>query len=642
MYNSDMYADISVVGFNQIKNQRFTYLSGKHKPRIGSIVVVPFGSRASLGIVRRLHDSKPRIAGKLVAIQRVLPHQPLPRHLLTLADWMVDYYLAPSSTVWKTLLPKNPQTNPRPTKATTGVKTHKLVPLTSAQKKALHKISQSTKPILLEGVMGSGKTELYFHLIQKQLKQKKSALLLMPEIFLTTQMIERAKKYFGEQLLVTHSELTPAQRRVVWDKCSLSHPVVILGARSAIFSPLHNLGIIIIDECHEPSYKQNTSPRYLTEYVAGKLAQLTSSKLVMGSATPSITTRYLADVGKIQHVILPERAVSAPHPSIATIDMANTQSRISEKLLSLIKQNQSKKNLSLLYLNRRGTAPVFMCQDCGHVLQCPRCESGLHLHADTMQLRCHICNYSSTPPAICPNCGKNQLRGIGVGTKAIESELKKLLPGIKIARIDRDNATPQYLQSTIQDICNQQVDVLIGTQMVGRGIDFEHLSLVGIISADYDLSVIDYNSRERAFQLISQSAGRAGRRDTRGKVLIQTKNPRNTFFQYIINNDYEGFYRDELSLRKKYSYPPFTYLLKLECGFANPQLGEHRCIQLIKQIIDIPGLDPLGPAPANPSVIKGKYYWQIIIKSKSRKKLVELATNLKAYWKINLDPFGMI
>lgn len=636
-----MYADISVVSFNHAKNQIFTYLVSDHKVEIGLIVEIPFARKTSFGVIRKIHNNRPSAVKKLLTITRVLPHQPIPKHLLDLADWLIDYYVAAASSVWQLMLPKNPLTKPRKKFTEVDSLPKKLARLTPAQNKTLKTIEASSKPVLLEGVMGSGKTELYFYLIHAQLQANKSALLLMPEIFLTTQMIDRAQKHFGSQFLITHSGLTLAQRRAVWDRCNTGEPVVVLGPRSALFCPLHNLGVIIIDECHEQSYKQNSSPRYLTEHVAGKLAKLHRAKLVLGSATPSITTRYLADVGKITHTKLSERAISSPHPEIEITDIPNNNI-FTQQLLALIEANIKNKKLTMLYLNRRGTAPVFMCQDCGYSPICPKCGSSLHLHADLAKLKCHICNFKTLPPARCPKCHNNNLRGVGVGTKALETKLAQLFPQAKIARIDRDNAKRNYMQDTMQSIKKNKIDILIGTQMIGRGIDIENLNLVGVINADYDLGVIDYNSRERAFQLISQTGGRAGRRNDRGKVIIQTKQPNNPFFNSIKANNYEEFYRDELVLRKQYSYPPYVYLLKLECGYKDPTLGERKCQQLIDRIIASYGFNCLGPTTSYPAIVQRKYFWQIIVKSKDRHKLVEIAKSLEPSWKINLDPFGII
>lgn len=322
-----MYADISVVAYAGTDNRRFSYKYSQDMAiAVGSIVKVKFGKNISLGIVRELKVKKPQAKIKVHAIESVLAHNTLPIQLLSLADWIVEYYVAPASTVWQLLLPKNPTSTPRKIFNTEAYKTQALVKLSSQQRAAMTAINSSLKPVLLEGTMGSGKTEIYFHLIQSQLNSGKSSILLMPEIFLTNQMIDRARKHFGDKLLITHSGLTPAQRRAVWDTCNSTTPVIVIGPRSALFSPLHNLGLIVVDECHEPSYKQGSSPRYLTEHVAGKLASLTDAKLVLGSATPSITTRYMADVGKITRVALPERAISSPHPKIEIIDTTKSKS----------------------------------------------------------------------------------------------------------------------------------------------------------------------------------------------------------------------------------------------------------------------------------------------------------------------------
>lgn len=638
-----MYADISVVGFNSNQNRQFSYsIPDKMDVKIGQIVELKFGKKTSLGVVRRLYSNKPKVEAHIQPILEVLPHAPIPKTLLELADWMVDYYVAPASTVWQMFLPKNPKTVPRKKFAIKPFMTTDLVELSTEQSRSLLEINKSQKPVLLEGVMGSGKTEIYFHIIYQALKKNKSALLLMPEIFLTNQMIERAHKHFGNKLLVTHSGLTSAQRRAVWDRCSSGETLLVLGPRSSLFSPLQNLGAIIVDECHEQSYKQDTSPRYLTEHVAAKLTKLAGAQLILGSATPSITTRYLADAGKITNVVLPERAIKSPHPKIEVTDLSAINEVLSAELVNMLNSNLDKKKLSLLYLNRRGTAPIFMCQDCDHAFSCPRCGAGLHFHSDSMHLLCHLCGFRQNPPVTCPECKSNNLRGRGIGTKALEAELIKHFPQAKIARIDKDSNKQSHLQDTLRNINQKKVDILIGTQMIGRGIDFEDLDFVGIVNADYDLNIIDFNSRERAFQLISQTAGRSGRRATQGRVVVQTKKPHDEFFSYIIANNYEGFYQSELSLRKKYSYPPFSYLLKLECGFVSSDLGKTRCETLINQFADQNDINILGPVSSYPSRRGRKHMWQVVLRCKSRKKLVEIAKTLEPFWIINLDPFGIL
>ncbi len=638
-----MYVDVSVVGFTGAENRRFSYaIPTDNQVEVGSFVEIKFGKKASLGIVRELNTKRPQRGINVLPIISVLPHKPLPKHLLDLSDWMIEYYVAPASSVWQSVLPKNPNSTPRKKFTEKNTKTQPLVKLSQKQQGALDNITKSAKPVLLEGAMGSGKTEIYFHLIKQVLDKNKSAILLMPEIFLTNQMIERARKHFGNKLLITHSGLTPAQRRAVWDSCNSQDSVLVLGPRSALFSPLHNLGLVIIDECHEPSYKQDSSPRYLSEHVAGMLAKLTNSKLVLGSATPSITTRYLADAGKLLRVALPERAISSAHPNIVMVDQSKSRDVFSEHLLTMLKENIHNKKLSLLYVNRRGTAPVYMCQDCGHSFECPSCGTNLHFHADTMRLQCHICSYQISPPANCPQCNGTNLRGVGVGTKAVVEQIHELMPEAKIARIDRDSSNANHIQEILSKMNANELDILVGTQMIGRGIDIASLQLVGIINADYDLMIMDYNSRERAFQLLTQTAGRAGRREIQGEVVIQSSNTENDFFTHIINNDYEGFYQSELNLRKKYSYPPFSYLLKLECGFVNPKLGKSKCEQLAKGLSKLSDISTLGPVSSYPAIRAHKHMWQIVIKCKNRGRLVEIAKSLDPFWIINLDPFGIL
>lgn len=638
-----MFADISVVGYGKKDNATFTYrVSGCDNIAVGSLVRLRFGKKSSLGVIRKLYSTKPSTKFKISPIGEVVNIEALPKPLLDLADWLVDYYVATQSSVWQLMLPRNPTTKPRKVFDKSSLKPLPLVELSEAQKNSLNAILKSSKPCLLEGAMGSGKTEIYFHLIANVLKNNKSAILLMPEIFLTTQMIERARKHFGNKLLVTHSAMTPAQRRAFWVECnsrSKDEGLVVLGPRSGLFAPLNNLGLIIVDECHEQSYKQDASPRYLTEYVAAKLASLTKSMLVLGSATPSVTTRYMAEAGRLTHVKLPDRAINSMHPDIKLVELAKLSEILSSDLQDKLTETMGANKSSLLYINRRGNAPVFMCNDCGQSFSCPRCNINLHLHTDTMSLICHVCDYREVPPAKCPNCDGTNLRGVGIGTKEVEVLIRKIFPKASVIRIDKDSAKSNDYREVFAKQNNY--DVIIGTQMIGRGIDLHNLHLVGVINADYDLVNIDYNSLERAFQLISQTAGRAGRRDTRGEVIIQSKTPQGDFFDFIKANDFDAFYKSELGQRKKYSYPPYSYLLKLECGYKSKSLAKLKCQQLLASLSGNAKLQILGPVPTHPHIKNGKYFWKLIIKSKSRTSLVEVAKKLDNNWILNLDPYGI-
>lgn len=403
-----MYAEVSVVGYKGSDKRTFTYRVAEGVvAQAGNLVSIKFGKNQTIGIVSSISRSAPSKDIKLKSIDAVLPIDPLPKELIALCEWLIDYYSAPPASVWQLMLPKNPTTTPRKLFDKPKLATKKLVELSPAQAKVYRDILTSERPTLLEGVMGSGKTEIYFHLIAKMLAEGKSAIMLMPEIFLTNQMIERAQKHFADQLVVAHSGLSPAQRRAVWVECnskSANMPMVVLGPRSALFMPLHKLGLIVVDECHEQSYKQDSSPRYHAEMVAGKLASLTGAKLVLGSATPSVATRFLADAGKLQRLCLKERAITSSHPHIKIVKKDKQSEIFTPQLSAAINQTLVNKKLVMLYLNRRGTAPIFVCNDCGQGFECPHCGVNLHFHADSMRLVCHVCGFKQTPPAKCPSC----------------------------------------------------------------------------------------------------------------------------------------------------------------------------------------------------------------------------------------------
>ena len=638
-----MFVNISVVGFNGREAKTFTYQSGGADLSIGDLVKIKFANRYSIGIVRDTNVEQPEASIKLQSVIEKLDIEPIASHLLELGDWIIRYYSASASSTWQLLIPKNPTTKSRKNFANQKYHSQPLVQLTKSQQSALDSINKSAKPVLLEGAMGSGKTEIYFHLIAQSIQNNRSAVLMMPEIFLTKQMIERAQKHFGDSLIITHSSMTPAKRKAVWVECSArskNEGLLVLGPRSAMFSPLHNVGLVIIDEFHEQSYKQDSSPRYQAEIVAAKLSAITKSKLILGSATPSINTKFLADAGKLEKVYMPQRALNSQHPDIEIIKTDRGEI-LSSRLKAEIKAVLETKKMALIYINRRGTAPIFKCNECGENFECPHCGVNMHFHADRMKLVCHVCGHNTPPPGKCPKCGSPELRGYGVGTKAVAEEISKQFAGARIARIDTDSSAQKDFEETLESISAGEIDIIIGTQMIGRGMDIANLELVGMINADYDLLNIDYNSLERAFQLLTQTAGRAGRRETRGKVIIQTAQPENPIFDLIIKNDFAKFYTQELEQRKKYSYPPYVYLLKLECGFVSANLGRQKAMDLINKLKNKNSIAVLGPVPSHPAMRGNKHIWSLVIKSKDRKVLENIASELEQFWTINMDPFGI-
>lgn len=449
--------------------------------------------------------------------------------------------------------------------------------LSLPQKKALEEIKEGfteNKVCLLHGVTGSGKTELYVELIQEQLDQGKQILFLLPEIALTTQLIQRLSAYFGEQVGVYHSKFNQNERVEIWNHVLHNDPNrfrIILGARSSIFLPYQELGLIIVDEEHEASFKQyDPSPRYHARDCAIVLANIHKANIVLGSATPSIESYHNAKTGKYKLINLTERFGAILMPEILCADVKkerrqkSMQSHFTSYLIDEIREVLNINEQVILFQNRRGYTPLWMCEVCNWTPKCTNCDVSLTYHKLSNQLKCHYCGYSTNPVGSCKSCGSNRLQMLGFGTEKIEDELSLIFPDKVIRRLDLDTTRSKNAYADIIDLFdNGQIDVLIGTQMVTKGLDFDRVNLVGVLDADMLLNRTDFRAFERAFQLITQVAGRAGRRDKRGKVLIQTGDPDHWVIQKIINHDYVGFYESEIIERKNYFYPPYFKIIEI-------------------------------------------------------------------------------
>ncbi|MBS5794678.1 MAG: primosomal protein N' [Clostridiales bacterium] len=449
--------------------------------------------------------------------------------------------------------------------------------LTIEQDNALNFIKQKIyektyKPILLHGVTGSGKTEVYLQLIDEVLRTGKKAIVLVPEISLTPQTVERFIGRFGKKVSVTHSRLSDGERFEQWKKAKDNKIDIMVGARSAIFTPFENLGIIIIDEEHESTYKSESTPKYDIKEVAEKICNLTGATLVLGSATPSIDTYYKTQKGKYDLVYINNR-INNNMPDINVIDMRKelekgNRSIFSTSLFEAIKENLKNNMQTILFLNRRGHSTFVSCRKCGYVLECKNCNVSYTYHLKEHKLICHYCNSTENVPNICPSCSSKYIKYFGVGTQKIEEQIKKYFKDARVMRMDMDTTSKKNShQNILEDFKNHKADILIGTQMIAKGLDFKKVSLVGVIAADITLNTGDYKSSENTFQLLTQVAGRAGRADIKGKVFIQTYNPEHYSIVFAKNNDYVGFYKKEILERKIMFYPPFSNIFFIMiCG----------------------------------------------------------------------------
>ncbi|ALS02233.1 primosomal protein N' [Enterococcus silesiacus] len=497
--------------------------------------------------------------------------------------------------------------------------------------KILGSVNQGTsQTYLLEGITGSGKTEVYLQVIAEVLNQGKTAMMLVPEISLTPQMVHRFKSRFGEQVAVMHSALSQGEKYDEWRKIERGEAQVVVGVRSAIFAPLENLGVVIIDEEHEASYKQEETPRYHARDLAIWRGAYHHCPVVLGSATPSLETRARAQKNVYERLVLSKRAnQTATLPTIDVVDMReeiqnkNTSS-FSLALQEKIQDRLAKKEQSVLLLNRRGYSSFVMCRDCGYVLPCPNCDISLTLHMDTKTMKCHYCGHEERIPYHCPHCGGDKIRYYGTGTQKVEEELKALFPESRVLRMDVDTTRRKGAHEKILTAFgNHEADILLGTQMIAKGLDFPNVTLVGVLNADTALNLPDFRSSERTFQLLTQVSGRAGRAEKPGEVIIQSFNPEHYAIQLAKAQDYEDFYQKEMYVRHRGDYPPFFFTVQITASHPEENQAAKQMFEIVKELKE--GLSDqsilLGPTPNAIMRVNNRYFYQVIIKYKSEPNL---------------------
>ena len=503
----------------------------------------------------------------------------------------------------------------------------KIKPLNEAQTEAYNHIlvQMMGYPVtLLHGVTSSGKTEIYIHLIQKAINEHKQVLYLLPEIALTVQITERLKAVFGNRLGIYHSKYSDAERVEIWKKQLSSNPYdVILGARSAVFLPFHRLGLVIIDEEHEQSFKQqDPAPRYHARSAAIVLAQMyAGAKTLLGTATPSMESYYNAKQGKYGLVELSRRYKDIQLPSIEVVDMKDLYRRkmvsgpFSPRLLSAVRGALERGEQAILFQNRRGFAPMIECRQCGWVPKCPNCDISLTYHKSMNYLSCHYCGYTMKVPEVCPCCESKDIRGRGYGTEKIEDEIRSIFPEARIARMDLDTThTRNAYERLINDFSTGKNNLLIGTQMVTKGLDFGKVSVVGILNADSMLNCPDFRAYEQAFMMMSQVSGRAGRKGKRGEVILQTKTPDLPVIQYVVHNDYPTFFKELLDERREFHYPPFYHLVYVYLKHRDENIVNTAGVELGSRLRDIFGARVLGPDKPAVARVKTLSIRKIVLK----------------------------
>ena len=619
--------------------------------KIGQIVTIPLGKQSALGIVMQKCD-KPEFVTK--PISSVLYEQPLPQKLTKALSWLTDYYRAPMSSVIQAALPRG-ITKKRRDKAEKLPKVEKIDenPLNSAQERAISEIeSSNSRTVLLHGITGSGKTNVYIQLAQNCLQQNKSVILLVPEIALTSQLVRNFRAHF-DNIFLLHSELSESLRHQIWEKIlKTEEPSIIIGPRSALFAPIHNLGLIIIDEAHEPSYMQEQNPKYSALRLAPQLA-----KTVLGSATPLVQDYYICKAHKAI-TELNELAVQNNKKSeIKLIDLKArqffTRSRIlSNQLIESIQESLDNHTQAMLFHNRRGTAPMTVCDKCGWQALCNNCFLPLILHADKFQMSCHTCGRNFPVPTSCPQCQNASIHHKGFGTKLLEQEISRIFPKARIARFDADTDSDKQLNKIYDQVHNGSIDIIIGTQMIAKGFDFPLLTTLGVVQADAGLSLPDFSSEERSYQLITQVIGRAKRGHQDSKIFIQSFQPENEIIEFAIQNDYAGFYNYLIHKRQKSALPPYSFLLKLSMTYKTDTAAVRNIRSLYKKIIQLSaslGIDPKQlvvspPMPAFHERSNTGYCWQIILKAKKRQDLLNIFDKLPntQYLHFAFDPISLL
>lgn len=617
----------------------------------GCIVEVPVGTKNTVGVIVA-KVPKPEYATK--AILRLVESQPLPHQILGLAVWMSRYYASPLATVLQTILPSGITKTRRKTALTTTshVRKRTKIVLNKDQRDAIKKIqTMDAGACLLHGITGSGKTVVYRELAKHAIDAGRSVIIIVPEIALTSQLVADFSHDFGEVIL-THSRQTEAERHISWKEAlTSSTPRIVIGPRSALFMPLANVGLVVIDECHEPSLQQEQTPRYSALRAASKLAEHHQAKAVFGSATPLVSDYYIAQSARRPIISMEQLAMrNAVKPDISVIDMTKRTGFkrhrfLSDKLLGLLETTFENGKQALIFHNRRGSASSTLCENCGWQAGCPRCYIPLTLHADKHALRCHICGYTDKVPTSCPVCHHVDIIHKGIGTKLIESELKKLFPEQTIARFDGDTGKADSMEANYSKLYDGSIDIIIGTQVIAKGLDLPHLRTVGIVQADAGLSLPDYSSSERTFQLLSQAIGRVGRSHHKTDVVVQSYQPTHPAVVDGIGQAYDNFYERTLAMRKQTKFPPFTFLLKLTCVYKTEAAAvkNARSLAEVLRVHKHPSVEILGPTPAFYERTRDTYRWQLVVKSAQRAELIALLDHVPTqHWQYELDPLSLL
>ena len=654
-------------------NQAFTYSyiplenqKPENIPQIGKRAEVRFGNKKMTGFITKIYDSFPSHCAvpleKIKQVSKIVDSEPLiTQELLETAIWVSKYYLCTIGEAVNSILPSarresSEQSFSFDSEISAGIRQN----LSEEQKKAVNDIlahaeKNESSFHYLYGPTGSGKTEVFLQTAEQILKKNKGVIYLVPEISLTQQVVDSVVNRFGPQVAVLHSSLTQSQKLTQWKKILHREARIVIGARSAIFAPVPDLGMIIIDEEHDSSYKSGNTPRYHARQTAMYRASKLKIPLIMGSATPSVEAWHLMNCGKLLKHTLSKRLAGGEKPSIKCINLNQSvmQGCISEELKNEIETTLKEKKQAILFLNRRGFTHFFRCSTCGFEMKCKNCSVSMTFHKSENRLRCHYCGWHILPPSSCPKCGSLDIGYSGFGTEFIEAETAQKFPNARIVRVDTDSVSKKgELQNKIDAFKKGEFDIMLGTQMVAKGLNFPNLKTVGIILADTALHLPDFRATERTFSLITQVAGRAGRFFPDGKVFVQTYNPENQAISFACSANTEGFYDFEINQRKLLSFPPFSRLIRLVFRSSN-QIKAEKTSEDAANLIEnlkIPGVEILGPSECPLSKISQNYRFQLILRGEKivplqnavRKLLFDYRHPQEVYIECDVDPVSLL
>ncbi len=629
---------IAQVVFNLPVNKAFDYLvpgEWASALRPGVRVAAPFGKRRLVGMVIRLQAAS-RVPYLKTLLRALDPRPVLEPEAFRLARWLAGYYGCSLGEACATIVPSSLRLRAKQAQdecpAVASASPAAAPALTAQQTQAMAHLEAALRrgrpsTVLLHGVTGSGKTELYLRTIASALDAGRSAIVLVPEIALTPQTIDRFRERFGDEVVLWHSRLSARQRSTQWQRLLEGRSRIVVGTRSAVFAPVMRLGVIVLDEEHDASYKQDQTPRYHAREVAIARARMSRAVVILGSATPSVESYYDAVRGRFRLLELTERVQGRSLPRVEIVDMRQEWGRqrraglFSTRLALALRQVVDLNEQAILLLNRRGFARVVQCQTCGAAMSCSQCAVPFIYHASVQQLVCHYCNARRTIPETCPACHRGYLRLRGSGTERIESELHRLFPASGIGRMDTDTTRSRDSHRQLYDaIKTRQLDLLVGTQMVAKGFDLPQVTLVGVVSADTALNLPDFRAGERTFDLLTQVAGRAGRGDRPGQVLIQTCCPQHYAIQAASRHDYQAFYRAEIAMRKRLKLPPFVHLIELTVQGSRAERVQATAEALNSALASRARrvrMAILGPAPHRVARLRRAVRWHLVLKGRS-------------------------